>query len=355
MGEGTERKVADQQVRAMFIQPPLQMAGGVVGCDILFGSKQLASVTSRFHIWHRSQRAHPGMFPPAPRGTPAFTLVELLVVIAIIGILAGLLLPSLSRAKARAQGIACVNNSRQLTFAWTLYSTDYSDHLVYNLGGNLSVASRSAVAPAGQPNWVNNVMDWTLSPDNTNVSFPAGSLLGPYAGSSIPIYACPADRALSDVQKNAGWTGRVRSVSMNAMVGDPGTLLTSGANVNNPTYKQFLRETDIPSPANIFVFLDEHPDSINDGYFIDKAPSYGGVYSAATTQSWEWTDLPASAHNGGATFSFADGHSLIHRWVDAATLRPAAPEGAPLPIEIDPGETEDIRWVLKNMSIPTSN
>jgi prepilin-type N-terminal cleavage/methylation domain-containing protein len=312
-------------------------------------------VTPRLDKRLPRQRARAGLVQSPPCGWfAAFTLVELLVVIAIIGLLAGLLLPTLGRAKARAQSITCLNNSRQLTFAWILYSSDYSDHLVYNLGGNLNVDSRSAVAPAGQPNWVNNIMDWTLSPDNTNTAFVSDSLLGPYASFSLPIYKCPADRALSDVQKSAGWSARVRSVSMNAMVGDPGTLLNSGANVNNPGYKQFLRETDIPSPANIFIFLDEHPDSINDGYFIDKPPYNPGVY-ASVNQNWAWTDLPASGHNGGAGFSFADGHSLIHQWVSPSTIRPAAPEGASLPMPLDPNDTSDINWVLKRMSIVAGN
>ena len=124
-------------------------------------------------------------------------------------------------------------------------------------------------------------------------------LLASYVGFALPIYKCPADKVLSDPQKQAGWTARVRSVSMNAMVGDPGTLLNGGVNVNNPTYRQFLKDTDIPKPSEIFVFLDEHPDSINDGYFIDKAPTTGGYNGVPDL---EWTDLPASYHNGGASF-----------------------------------------------------
>jgi hypothetical protein len=280
--------------------------------------------------------------------------VELLVVIAIIGILVGLFLPALAGAKTRAQSVTCLNNSRQLGFAWKLYSSDYNDYLVYNPGGNLNLTNRDAVAPAGQPDWVNNIMDWTLSPDNTNLAFVSSSLLGPYASLSTPVYKCPADRALSDIQRSAGWSERVRSVSMNGMVGNPGNLLNAGGNVNNPGYKQFLREYDIPKPSDIFVFLDEHPDSINDGYFIDQSPYGSGGYNA-TNLNWEWIDLPASGHDGAATFSFADGHSLIHKWADASTLCPAVPEGAPLPIVLDPGDTADIYWVVQHESVLAGN
>lgn len=284
------------------------------------------------------------------RAGSGFTLIELLVVIAIIAILAGLLLPTLARSKTRAQGVVCRNNARQLTFAWILYYGDNEDKLVYNLGGSL-VSSRGAVAPSGMPNWVANTMDWTLNPDNTNTTFTANSLLASYAGFSIPLYRCPADHALSDAQRQAGWTARVRSVSMNAMVGDPGALLNNGANINNPGYRQFLRQTEIPSPAGIFVFLDEHPDSINDGYFIDR-PGYAssGGYGGSSTE-YEWTDLPGSYHDGAGSFSFADGHSEIHRWRNGSTIRPNIPGGANLPQEIPTGETADLYWVLKRMSI----
>ncbi|HWF18800.1 MAG TPA: prepilin-type N-terminal cleavage/methylation domain-containing protein [Verrucomicrobiae bacterium] len=280
----------------------------------------------------------------------AFTLIELLIVIAIITILAGLLLPALARSKGRAYGVQCMNNQRQLIFAWQLYYTDFDDRLVYNLGGNVS-NNRASVAPSGQPNWVDNVMDWTLSPDNTNTAFATTSLLGPYASHSIPIYKCPADHALSDVQRAAGWNARVRSVSMNAMVGDPGNLLTGGANINNPDYRQFLKQGDIPKSSDIFVFLDEHPDSINDGYFIDK-PAYPSTSSYGyTPASFEWLDLPGSYHNGAGSFSFADGHAEIHPWRYDNTKPPSVAEGATLPMWINANQTDDIYWVLKHMSI----
>ena len=278
----------------------------------------------------------------APR-SPAFTLVELLVVIAIVGILAGLLLPTLSRAKARAQALSCMNNTRQLGFAWKLYSGDFNDSLVYNLGGNISTSSPMAVAPVNLPNWVDNIMDWTTSAANTNTAFVFNSLLGPYAGYSAPIFRCPTDRALSPSQRQAGWTDRVRSFSMNAMIGNPGSLLTAGVNVNNPYYRQFLKESDIPDPDSIFVFLEEHPDSISDGYFIDTAPAYH--------QKAEWIRLPASYHNRGANFSFADGHTEMHAWLFDSTCPPSVFEGANVPFYVPAGQTADFDWVVERMSV----
>ena len=127
--------------------------------------------------------------------------MELLVVIAIIAILAGLLLPVLARSRSRAQAIGCISNHRQLTFAWIIYSGDNNDRLVYNIGGVVGGNSLQSLAPAGQPNWVDNVMDWTTSPANTNTTFASTSLLGPYVNNSSAIYKCPADRVLSEAQK----------------------------------------------------------------------------------------------------------------------------------------------------------
>jgi prepilin-type N-terminal cleavage/methylation domain-containing protein/prepilin-type processing-associated H-X9-DG protein len=265
-----------------------------------------------------------------------FTLVELLIVIAIITILAAMLLPAISRSKARAQAIMCMNNSKHLALAWTMYSTDNNDRLAYNQGGDPTTRT---FAPPQSPNWVNNIMDWELSTDDTNVNFVGISILAPYAGFSAGIYHCPSDHALSGVQKSAGWTSRVRSVSMNAMVGDPGSLLHAGVNASNPTLEQFLYESDIRDPSSIFVFLDEHPDSINDGSFLN------------TPGLLEWTDLPASYHNGGGSFSFADGHTEIHRWHCPSTLRSPQPNAAALPISLRSDELSDFGWVIQHTSL----
>jgi prepilin-type N-terminal cleavage/methylation domain-containing protein/prepilin-type processing-associated H-X9-DG protein len=262
----------------------------------------------------------------------AFTLIELLVVIAIIAILAAILLPALSQAKGRAQAILCLNNTRQLTLGWQLYADDFEGRLPYNLG----MAGSSFRTPL---NWVNNVMTWGLDPDNTNTATITEAGLGPYISGATRIYRCPSDRVLSAAQSAAGWDGRIRSYSMNAMVGNAGDFSTNGFNINNPEYTQFFKITQIPQPVEIFVFLDEHPDSINDGYFLER-----DYYS-------EWHDLPASYHNGATAFSFADGHSALHRWTQPGTCRPPLPDVANLPISVPSSGNQDLEWVLGHMSV----
>jgi prepilin-type N-terminal cleavage/methylation domain-containing protein/prepilin-type processing-associated H-X9-DG protein len=275
-----------------------------------------------------------------PARRHGFTLIELLVVIAIIAMLAAFLLPALSKARERAAAISCLNNTRQLGLAWQLYTDDHESFLPYNL-----VMTDSS--PRTNINWVNNVMTWELSSDNTNLATITGASLGPYVGGVTSIFHCPSDRALSDMQSAAGWVQRIRSYSMNAMVGNAGAFSASGVNVNNPGYKQFFKITQIPQPVEIFVFLDEHPDSIDDGYFLNKdAPAANGAYGAAAD---EWIDLPASYHNRSTAFSFADGHASLHRWLNAKTIQPSAPHGANLPIQI-PDEHADFDWVMAHMS-----
>jgi prepilin-type N-terminal cleavage/methylation domain-containing protein/prepilin-type processing-associated H-X9-DG protein len=261
-----------------------------------------------------------------------FTLIELLVVIAIIAILAALLLPTLSAARERAHGLICLSNTRQLELAWELYADDHNGRLPDNLVMT-EFGSRANL------NWVNNVMTWDTSSDNTNLATITEASLGPYAEGQTSIYRCPSDHALSSMQRAAGWTARIRSYSMNAMLGDVGEFTVGGTNVNNPDYVQFFKTTQIPHPTEIFVFLDEHPDSIDDGYFIDRA------------YSWQWRDLPASYHNGATAFSFADGHSTLHRWQQPSTIRPPRPDAANLPISLPYMEWSDFQWIISHMSV----
>lgn len=271
------------------------------------------------------------------RGFSGFTLVELLVVIAVIAILAGLLLPALAKSKTKAQAIFCSNNTRQLAFAWLMYADENNGRLAYNYGGD---ATRKIFPPKSRLNWVNNILNWELDSDNTNTTTITEASLSPYTQGHVSVYRCPADNVLSDVQRSAGWSGgRVRSYSMNAMVGYPGNLLRYGVNVNNPEYVQFLKLSTISRPARIFVFIEEHPDSINDGYFLNKPDDL------------EWVDLPASYHNGAAELSYADGHADSHQWQYARTKVPARPDTALLPFDVPPDERRDFDWIAERMSV----
>lgn len=269
-------------------------------------------------------------------GRNAFTLVELLIVIALIAVLAAMLLPALNRAKEKAQGMQCVSNVRQLAFGWFLYSDDFNGRLAYNLGGK---AGGKDPAMKTNANWVNNNLTWELDSDNTNTATLTEAGLGSYVSKNAHIYRCPADRVLSADQRNAGWSQRVRSYSMNAMVGNAGELSIHGTNSNNPSYVQFFRMTDIPHPADIFVFVEEHPDSINDGYFLNV------FYKN------HWNDLPASYHGGAAAFAFADGHAQLHRWARASTRQPLQADGVEFPVLLQANDTTDLNWVMERTSV----
>jgi prepilin-type N-terminal cleavage/methylation domain-containing protein/prepilin-type processing-associated H-X9-DG protein len=236
----------------------------------------------------------PGNKTPASRRRSAFTLIELLVVIAIIAILAAILLPVLAKAQQRAQRAYCLNNLRQLAFAWIMYCDDNNA----NLPPNGDTANQSIYT------WVKGKLSWDFppnasNPDNYSITNLYSSLLGPYASHQVGIYKCPGDLI-------PGAKGpRVRSVSMNAYMN--GASSQSDVQSAMQGYVIYTKLTAMisPGPSDLWVFLDEHADSINDGYFL--------VWMGQTQY---WVDRPANYHGGTGAFSFADGHAEGRKWHD---------------------------------------
>jgi prepilin-type N-terminal cleavage/methylation domain-containing protein/prepilin-type processing-associated H-X9-DG protein len=246
------------------------------------------------------------------QGRSAFTLIELLVVIAIIAILAGMLLPALGKAKAKAHGIYCMNNTHQLMVAWKLYVDDNSDKLPFAYAEN---AGRPETYRAA---WVHGNL--TTPDDVWNIGTLTNGAIWPYTGKSAKIYRCPADN-FKVMHTGGEYKGkkapRIRSNSMNAWTGMNGDLTPPGdySWYGDQTYYRFLKGSDlvVPGPSKTWVLLDENPYSLNDAFFCVDYRGY------PTTQSMP--DAPASYHNGAAGFAFADGHSEVHRWTDARTKK----------------------------------
>jgi prepilin-type N-terminal cleavage/methylation domain-containing protein/prepilin-type processing-associated H-X9-DG protein len=269
---------------------------------------------------------------PKPRTNPGgFTLIELLVVIAIIAILAAMLLPALARAKSQAQGTQCLSNQRQLALAWKMYVDDSRGNLPPNADeSNQNLSS-----------WCDGWMKWAVNwPDNTNTAMIASSYCGAYLRNQVRVFKCPSDVWLCS--ENNAKVPRVRSVSMNGYIGMEANEITSqgGCSLTDwggagAGYRAYEKESQVtsPTPSMMWLTLDEHADSINDGFFIFSMTRPG------------FDDGPAAYHNGACGFSFVDGHAEVHKWMQLQYWPPVTQATWNNSIT-EPGNGPDVKWML---------
>lgn len=284
----------------------------------------------------KRRRANTPLANKGGKDPPGFTLIELLVVLAIIAILAALLLPLLSRARARAVGMQCLNNNRQLMLAWRMYVEDAHERLPSAKGGpNSWMTGHLDYNPNNSSNWDPRV-DIMKSP------------LWPDCGNNAAIFKCPADPSVVTVAGQI--RPRVRSVSMLNWVGgrgdasgNPDDMGWSNTKLGTASgeYRVYYRMADMmnPGPAQIFVFVEEPMDRINDGFFVTDMLAYPGTTA-------DICDFPAQYHSGGANFSFADGHAQLKKWNTPLLLAAPAPNlvrSYPTPLT---AFNQDVFWLM---------
>ncbi len=250
-----------------------------------------------------------------------FTVIELCVVLAVLALFI-LVFHASAGTRPASHAARCLNNLRQLMNAWRMYSDDYSDGLVPNHSG----------PTAGTPAWVGGMLDYGTRTDNTNINYlitpgSYGAFLGPYV-KSPSFFKCPEDKSTALIASTR--MPRVRSLSMNGWVGQGTDAFTTG-------YRTYQKISDLtsPSPANLWVIMDEQEDSINDGWFA-TSPS-------TSPASYTIYDYPAGRHDRAAAVSFADGRAELHQWRDPRTLPPV--RGTDILFVGNTPSNQDVAWL----------
>jgi prepilin-type processing-associated H-X9-DG protein len=239
------------------------------------------------------------------RARAAFTFLEVVSLAAVVSLMMLFLAAGMARTQHSSVATQCQANLKHLITAWVMYAEDNSGRLVpaYHGTGGQGGDPRSSLGPS----WAAGRQDWTSAADNTNLLLltnPKYTRLADYLARNPKSFKCPGDSYLSTVQRNQGWTQRVRSYSGNVGIGQ-GVL---DAGTWDPLYRQVTNIVDLiyPSPSETWVFIEEHPDSMND-------PAFFSPYRTS------FVDAPAAFHNGACAFAFADGHADLHRWVASAS------------------------------------
>jgi prepilin-type N-terminal cleavage/methylation domain-containing protein/prepilin-type processing-associated H-X9-DG protein len=270
-----------------------------------------------------------------------FTLIELLVVIATVAVLTSILLPALANTHPDSQAFQCLNNEKQITLAWQMYAEDNQDLLPPNDYPYTTGFVQSTITQQDKmKNWVVGTMTDNFDAAAKNASktlLDPHSLISRYE-TNTTIYHCPADTYVDPVYHSV----HSRSYSMNSAVGSTwnasfaggpalgqpvqgGWLPGAGYNAGQTAWLTYgkLSSFTRPGPANTFVIMDEHPFSINDGSLI--------ISAVATAGNTYIIDFPGGNHNGAAGISFADGHVIIHKWLDSRTyiFSIGGPSGGP--------------------------